>query len=217
MDDSHYYRSLQLCSEELFMLRSDCNARMEDAWAAVSKPRDGGVMSLLDELIDSVASSTASSFGGGGGGGQSHTRIPLNVAAVDLTARWVRDMTTMMDHFTDRRNPRVDIRESFRRLMLVATNHEAAEQMMAVAFDLGEFRRQVEAVLNPPRRVELRVACPECELPAAEYPFTVTLGTELLVARCKGCSASWVGEKQLRLLAGDVLDDKNFDSTGVLD
>lgn len=168
---------------------------------------------LLDQLVEAIASGLGSPSGG--------TTAPWARNLLDGDALYTAALITSqigdwcrMVGVVATRNAQVDLRAWY----------DAFAKTEGAALDtfytnmLTKWAKQIKAMLNPPKTLEMTCACPECQetywinIEGNPVPHPIALnywanGVTIWAdakATCRACGKEWEGEWELRALRHDI-------------
>lgn len=150
-------------SSDLHQMQDELRALARELCDGISRPvRDDEtgeianhpVPPLLEQLRDSVGHSGGSSRSSG------RTSLPLNPDAFDALRRIELDAAELHRHAMSQDSITVDAR--IRAIVAIAGRWTSPGMVAAAADHLRRFVKEIENVLNPPRRYEITAPCPAC-------------------------------------------------------
>lgn len=182
---------------------------------------DGFTWAREDPLLDQLADAVASGLGSPSGGSAAPwARNLLNTDALHMAGMitsQIGDWCRMVKAPTTR-NPAVDLRSWY--VAFIASAGGSLDDFYVR--QLRAWGEQIRGMLNPPKMLELTVACPECleafwvndEGDPIPNPVTVQYWAngvsvwEGATGKCRACGHVWRGQWELRSLrhAVDALD-----------
>jgi hypothetical protein len=179
----------------------------------------GGTVVVFDPLLPRLREAISSSLGGTRSGVHAaHERSLLNVAAFTL----YEDLDGRISVLTGDASgwPEDRLRAWKLRYLAEYSRGEVPEPAWLVTLGiLGGWVRRIEDLLDPPIVLELLAACPNC---GARHIITADLQMSALfagyrrgadiMARCRVCGMSWLGESQLIALARRINADVNLEA-----
>ena len=166
--------------------------------------------SLLLQLAEAIAASTGR---GSGRGGTRSTRVPINVAALELDTQinsWARARLGEAI-FTPVR------REVSSKAALgawgdtlakrIRNGHVSEHEVRAWVRVLRSYAAQIRHLLTPHRVIEISGSCTECgatittKAGGTAHALTGVVRISGMAVRCGACRSEWAGEATLRALA----------------
>lgn len=185
----------------------------------------------LDPLLTTLDELVASNGGAGTTGALSSTRNLVNLGAFKLREK-IHKYARKWEHATGvkigRKLPlRASIQHAVTRAELLYSSGQMTEAFyMQIVSDCERWKREIQDLIDPPRVKEISAPCPRCEVAFVtseneekdeirEPALTINYRSgsrEPANARCGYCGAQWTGAEELKILAGLVGADTDYDT-----
>lgn len=186
----------------------------------------------LDPLLVTLDELVASNSGAGIGGSLSSTRNLVNMSAFKLREK-IHEYANRWEPATgvkiSRKLPlRASIQHAVTRAELLYQSGQMLEEHYSLMIsDCDRWKREIHDLIDPPRVKEISAPCPRCETAFVlsqneddggdirEPALTISYRSGSRApanARCGYCGAQWTGEDELKILAGLVGANTDYDT-----